>query len=591
MEREAQAMAKLSHPNVVTVYEVGEHKGQLYLAMEFVRGRDLRVWLREGAGRLSWRAVLAAFVQAGEGLAAAHRAGLIHRDFKPDNVFVGDDERVRVGDFGLARRELVDDELSTTSPGEGAERSALTATGVLMGTPAFIAPEQFAGAAVDARADQFSFCVALWDALYGQRAFAGETLAALVLNVTGGVRVPPPADSRVPTWVRRMLDRGLSREPGDRWPTMDALLAALRADPTRRRRWWAGAAAVGLAIGGWFGGQAYEEARRTDECAAEGASIAEVWNDEAEATLRAALLGTGVSYAATTADRVVPYFAAHADAWQRARAEACLDARVRGVWDEETYERSVWCLDNQRVVLAETLARLSRGDPTSVPQAVRLPKRAKPVIYTEEEAERLIEAARAAGGDALAFVLLLLHAGLRSSEVRALRWGDIDLRKGIVTVQHNYSDGEEVTPKSGEAAPVGLSPGLADVLRALPRGSKNDHVFLRVVRQGREKGLLKYHTPNTITYKLNKLQEAAGLETSGPHRLRHTGLTILASKGTNPYKLQKHARHSKLETTQGYVHLAAEQAAREVAAMWGDARAPNLPQMTQNGGNAATLAN
>ena len=224
-------------------------------------------------------------------------------------------------------------------------------------------------------------------------------------------------------------------------------------------------------------------------------------------------------------------------------------------------------------------------------KAERLPKRAKPVIYTEEEAERLIEAARAAGGDALAFVLLLLHAGLRSSEVRALRWGDIDLRKGIVTVQHNYSDGEEVTPKSGEAAPVGLSPGLADVLRALPRGSKNDHVCLRVVRQGREKGLLKYHTPNTITYKLNKLQEAAGLETSGPHRLRHTGLTILASKGTNPYKLQKHARHSKLETTQGYVHLAAEQAAREVAAMWGDARAPNLPQMTQNGGNAATLAN
>jgi DNA-binding response OmpR family regulator len=108
---------------------------------------------------------------------------------------------------------------------------------------------------------------------------------------------------------------------------------------------------------------------------------------------------------------------------------------------------------------------------------------------------------------------------------------------------------------------------------------------------GRAKGQIRHHTPNTITYKLNKLQEAAGLELSGPHRLRHTGLTILASKGTNPYKLQKHARHSKLETTQGYVHLAAEQAAREVAAMWGDTRAPNLPQKAQNGVHAATLAN
>ena len=202
-------------------------------------------------------------------------------------------------------------------------------------------------------------------------------------------------------------------------------------------------------------------------------------------------------------------------------------------------------------------------------KAEKLPKRARPVVYTEEEAEQLIAAARQAGGDAPAFVLLLLHAGLRSSEVRALRWGDIDLRKGIVLVQHNYSDGEEVTPKGGEAAPVGLSPDLVEALRALPRGGKDDHVFLRLVRQGRAKGQHKHHTPNTITYKLNKLQEAAGLDRSGPHRLRHTGLTILAAKGTNPYKLQKHARHAKLETTQGYVHLATEQAARDVAAMWG----------------------
>lgn len=221
----------------------------------------------------------------------------------------------------------------------------------------------------------------------------------------------------------------------------------------------------------------------------------------------------------------------------------------------------------------------------------KTPKRARPVVFTEEEAERLVEVAWKTGGDAPAFVLLLLHAGLRSSEIRALRWGDIDLRKMIVKVQHNYSDGQEVTPKGGEAAPVGLSLELADALRAIPHGGKNDHVFTRVVRIGKDRGKVRHHTPNTVTWKLNQLQEAAGLEKSGPHRLRHTGLTILAAKGTNPYKLQKHARHSKLETTQGYVHLAAEQAAREAAAMWGETRAPILAQKSPKPASAATMPN
>ncbi|MFY0535231.1 tyrosine-type recombinase/integrase [Nannocystis pusilla] len=165
-------------------------------------------------------------------------------------------------------------------------------------------------------------------------------------------------------------------------------------------------------------------------------------------------------------------------------------------------------------------------------------------------------------------MLLLLHGGLRSSEARALRWGDIDLRKGIMKIQHNYSDGEEATPKGGVAAPVGMSPELSAALRALPRGHKDDHVLTRVVREGPLKGQVSHHTPNTITYRLNKLQEAAGLEKSGPHRLRHACLTILAGRGTDPYRLQAHARHSRLSTTQKYIHLAREQAALEAAAMW-----------------------
>lgn len=221
----------------------------------------------------------------------------------------------------------------------------------------------------------------------------------------------------------------------------------------------------------------------------------------------------------------------------------------------------------------------------------KAPRRAEPVVYTEEEAERLIEAAKQEGGDAPVLVLLLLHGGLRSSEARALRWGDIDPRKGIMKIQHNYSDGEEATPKGGIAAPVGMSPELSAALRALPRGNKDDHVLTRVVREGPLKGQVSHHTPNTITYRLNKLQEAAGLEKSGPHRLRHACLTILAGRGTDPYRLQAHARHSRLSTTQKYIHLAREQAALEAAAMWGDPVPQSCPKKPQKAENAASLAN
>ncbi|PCC75409.1 Protein kinase domain-containing protein [Nannocystis exedens] len=172
LEREAQAMARLSHPNAVTLYEVGEHEGQSFLAMEFITGPDLTRWLRERGPAADRRTVLDMFIQAGRGLAAAHRVNLVHRDFKPANVFVDDDGRVRVGDFGLARQRVMEGvDLDGHSgreavdlPGNSGE---LTTTGVIMGTPAYMAPEQFAGAETDARTDQFAFCVALWEALQG----------------------------------------------------------------------------------------------------------------------------------------------------------------------------------------------------------------------------------------------------------------------------------------------------------------------------------------------------------------------------------------------------------------------------------------
>lgn len=377
MEREAQAMARLSHPNVVTVYEVGEYRGQLFLAMEFVKGRDLRGWLAQREGPADWRATLAVFIQAGHGLAAAHRVGLVHRDFKPDNVFLGDDGRVRVGDFGLARQgadadaDTVAARAQAHAPEDGpALAHDLTRTGAMMGTPAYMAPEQFEGKQTDARTDQFSFCAALWEALYGERPFAGTTMAELIVNVTGGKRAPTPVGKHVPAWVRKVLDRGLAIEPSARYPSTDAMLAALQADPTRRRRLLAGAGVIAFSLAAWFGVQDYREARQVDICVADGASISDVWNADVARELQQGLIATGVSYAATTAEKVVPYFNEHASVWQEARTAACLDYKVHGRWDEDMLDQGVWCLEERKMELEALIAELTSADKKSVQKAI-----------------------------------------------------------------------------------------------------------------------------------------------------------------------------------------------------------------------------
>jgi serine/threonine-protein kinase len=209
--REAQAMARLEHPHVVRVYEVGSERDRLFIAMEFVDGVTLTRWLAE---RRSWRAIISIFVQVGRGLAAAHEAGLVHRDFKPDNVLVDSTGRARVADFGLARLD--------------GDTPALTRTGALMGTPGYMAPEQQFGSDVDARADQYSYCVALREALGGR----------------------PLDDARwkaVPEPVRAAITRGLSYDADERFPSMAALLAVLeRAQPRRRARWPVALAVLGL---------------------------------------------------------------------------------------------------------------------------------------------------------------------------------------------------------------------------------------------------------------------------------------------------------------------------------------------------------
>ncbi|MEX1365805.1 MAG: serine/threonine-protein kinase [Nannocystaceae bacterium] len=228
--REARAMSRVNHPNVATVYEVGEDDGRGYISMELVRGQTLRQWLDSRPG---WAEILAVVRQAAEGLRAAHAAGVVHRDFKPDNVLVGDDGRVRVVDFGLAKHHA---ELSADrADGRVFDRRALareladtgiTRTGSLMGTPAYMAPEQFRGEG-DARSDQFALCVVLYEALYGVLPFPGETAEELFLATTRGRLRPWPKRDDLPIGLRPALRRGLSVRPADRHASVAALLESL----------------------------------------------------------------------------------------------------------------------------------------------------------------------------------------------------------------------------------------------------------------------------------------------------------------------------------------------------------------------------
>ena len=239
--REAKAMARLAHPNVIAVHDVGIFDGQVFLAMEFLGGGTLKSWL--GASPRHWREVLDAFVAAGAGLAAAHAAGLVHRDFKPENVLLDRDGRPRVVDFGLAREAAAGAQDGTdavgfaaTAESSGNHLETLTRTGTIMGTPAYMAPEQLVGDATDERTDQFSFCVALYEALYGERPFHGESLLQLLHNVSEGDLEPVPENREVPTWIRRAVLRGLKADPAQRWPSMAPLIAALEDDPAARHR-------------------------------------------------------------------------------------------------------------------------------------------------------------------------------------------------------------------------------------------------------------------------------------------------------------------------------------------------------------------
>ncbi len=422
LQREAQAMARLTHVNVVAVHDVGFADGRVFVAMELIDGVTLRAWL--AAEPRPWRAVLAVLLQAGEGLAAAHRVGLVHRDFKPDNVLVARDGRVCVADFGLAAAgerqapaERSPEHLATVGAG------TLTLPGTIMGTPAYMAPEQFGGGDVTAAADIFAFCVTAYEALYGRRPFAGESLTELCLAASTGEVLPVPRGRHVPARIESLLRRGLHPEPEQRPASMRELLDALARVPgaTRRRIAIGGGLLVGVALAGFL---IHEPAA----CTGAADDLAGVWNDGAEDRVRAGFAATNLPYAADTADRVIAGLDHHAADWIAMRTDACAATRVRGEQSEHLLDLRWICLDRQRTGVAALIDLLAAADASVVEHGVALVQGlpavehcadADALLRDEAPAEVMDPGERESLESRLAESSLLRDAG-RTSEARAV---------------------------------------------------------------------------------------------------------------------------------------------------------------------------
>lgn len=366
--REAKALARLSHPNVVTVYDAGVWQDRVFLAMEFVQGATLSDWV--AAQRRGWRETLSVIVDATAGVAAAHAQDLVHRDIKPGNIMVGDDGRVRVMDFGVVTAALDDAEPVSELPsgvefevsqelsqGLSAELT-MTRDGAAIGTPAYMAPEQHLGE-VDARTDQFSLCATAWHVLYGELPFPGDDPTSIAFSVINGDRRPPPADSSVPGWVRRTLERGMSHEASARWPDLDAMTVALehRSRRAKRRPWALGAALVAvLGIGVWAWG-GLEQRRRAKACSTAGEQVVEVWpgvDGAAADEVLAALEATGAPNASATFAVLDRSLHAWAEEWRGSMREACR-GELEGRWDAHLRSEAEACLDEARVLAQETV--------------------------------------------------------------------------------------------------------------------------------------------------------------------------------------------------------------------------------------------
>jgi tetratricopeptide (TPR) repeat protein/predicted Ser/Thr protein kinase len=361
--REAVALAKLSHPNVVVVHQVGELGGRVYVAMEYVPGPTARAWCDSQDAR----ACIALYAAAGDGLAAAHAAGLVHRDVKPDNVLVGEDGRPRVADFGLAREAR-----AVTG---GREGGAAAVTGVA-GTPAYMAPEQLgASGTVDARADQFALCASLWEALHGALPFVGATPAARREAIERGelVRAIDERARAIPRHVDAALRRGLAADPAERWPSLAALVAELRRDPDRRRRQVRlGTLAGGALVGGTIALVAVLHSpadAAQDPCAGGEARVATVWSPARGEALRGQFADSTAGWTARAAERAVRASDAWAARWTEEYRTVCRTT----AWSPGLRDAGMACLSRALHGLDDTMSALGVDAASTDAQLAHLP--------------------------------------------------------------------------------------------------------------------------------------------------------------------------------------------------------------------------
>jgi serine/threonine protein kinase/tetratricopeptide (TPR) repeat protein len=383
--QEAQAMARLSHPNVIAVHDVGALEDSVFVAMEFVEGQTVRRWAREKPR--TWPELREVFLQAAEGLAAAHDADLVHRDFKPENVMIGSDGRVRVLDFGLAQdiypgssrasgsrsdapaERAPSLEPQTTHEGETTSPESF-ASHVRGGTPAYMSPEQHSGLRADPRSDQYSFCVALYEAAFGRLPYEGRSAIELGVQILEGELIPAPADSDLPAKVRAAIMRGLSLDAEQRWPSMRELQAELRplAPRSRMRGWMTGAVLIGgVGLAFALGRMPSEESR---PCQAAGSQMAELWNDDARTAISSSLAQASSTYGSGTWQRLEPRIDGYAGAWTAMQIENCEATEVHQTQSSELMDLRAACLERRRNEFAALLALFADADGTVVEHAV-----------------------------------------------------------------------------------------------------------------------------------------------------------------------------------------------------------------------------
>ncbi|MEM9458741.1 MAG: serine/threonine-protein kinase [Myxococcota bacterium] len=382
LAREAKTMAKLSHPHIVPVFDVGqaplpgETEPVLFVAMELVEGQTLRTW-RSPTRR--WDEYVRLFVQCGRGLAAAHDAGIVHRDFKPDNVLVDAQGRARVTDFGLARRLEHSDERPPLATGPSNRSGPDGATvhtehGQLVGTPAYMAPEQFSTEPATPAVDQFAFCVSMYEALYGVRPFEGQTFELLREAIQHDLpREPPTTGGPSPPWLRRVVMRGLAKRPEDRHPSMDALVTTLERGLERQARYRRLAAGVGLltllTAGAYTAGVQRSE---PTPCPQDPTWLADVWDPSVRARVLDALTAVERPYAPAVGAYVADTLDAWANGWIDARLDACQATRVRAEQSPTMMDRRIRCLERRRHEVRALVQTLTDADQDMLDRAATM---------------------------------------------------------------------------------------------------------------------------------------------------------------------------------------------------------------------------